>query len=94
MIHINTSPPQPDLPEPALVQTIRNYGGDHFDVRDQDSLMRAYQAIDEREAVRVEITRRAYKVPIFQRFLVVALTLFAVAVPIGTLGELVWGTYP
>jgi hypothetical protein len=94
MIHINTSPPQPDLPEPALVQTIRNYGGDHFDVRDEDSLMRAYQAIDEREAVRVEITRRAYKVPIFQRFLVVALTLFAVAVPIGTLGELVWGTYP
>ena len=94
IIHINSSPPQPDQPEPALIQVIRNYGGDHFDVRDEDSLMRAYQAIDEREAVRVERKHRAYKLPIYQRFLLVALVLLAVAVPIGTVGELVWGTYP
>jgi hypothetical protein len=94
MIHINTSPPEAQQPEPALAQTIRNYGGDHFDVRDQDSLLRAYEAIDEREAVRVELKHRAYKVPIYQRFLLVALALLAVAVPIGTVGELVWGTYP
>ena len=94
MIHINTSPPQAAQPEPPLIQTIRSYGGDHFDVRDEDSLIRAYQAIDEREAVRVDIKHRASKVPIYQRFLVVALALLAVAVPIGTVGELVWGTYP
>jgi hypothetical protein len=94
MIHINTGPPQAAQPEPPLVQIIRNYGGDHFDVRDEDSLLRAYQAIDEREAVRVEVKHRAYKVPIYPRFLLVALMLLAAAVPLGTLGELVWGTHP
>ena len=94
MIHINTAPPQAEQTEPPLIRTIRSYGGDHFDVRDEDSLIRAYQAIDEREAVRVEIKHRAYRVPIYQRFLVVALALLAVAVPIGTVGEVIWGTYP
>ena len=36
---------------PRLIEMIRQYGGDYFDVSDQDSLTRAYEAIDAREAV-------------------------------------------
>ena len=34
---------------PRLIELIRDYGGDYFDVTDEDSLARAYEAIDERE---------------------------------------------
>ncbi len=79
---------------PRLVEQIRNYGGDYFDVTDTDSLARAYQAIDEREAVRVEVRHRALRVPIYGRFLLVGLVLLLMAIPLGLISELFWGTDP
>ena len=79
---------------PQLVAQIQEYGGDYFDVTDEYSLTQAYQAIDEREAVRVELRHRALKVPIYSRFLLVAMGLLAVGIPMGFVSELLWGTSP
>ena len=79
---------------PQLVSQIQEYGGDYFDVTDEDSLTKAYQAIDEREAVRMELRHRALKVPIYSRFLLVAMGLLVVGIPMGLVSELLWGTSP
>ena len=79
---------------PPLIDMIREFGGDYFDVTDESSLVRAYEAIDELEAVRVELTHRAVRTPIFPRLLLVSLALFVVGIPAGFLAELVWGTHP
>ena len=98
LIYINTSDARtasflhPTVPQ--LVEQIQEYGGDYFDVTDEDSLARAYQAIDEREAVRMELKHRALKVPIYSRFLLVAMGLLVVGIPIGFVSELLWGTSP
>jgi len=98
IIYINTSDARtasflhPTVPQ--LVSQIQEYGGDYFDVTDEDSLTRAYQAIDEREAVRVELRHRALKVPIYSRFLLVAMGLLVVGIPLGFVSELLWGTSP
>ena len=98
IIYINTSDARtasflhPSVPQ--LVSQIQEYGGDYFDVTDEDSLSKAYQAIDEREAVRVELRHRALKVPIYSRFLLVAMGLLAVGIPMGFVSELLWGTSP
>ena len=60
----------------------------------EDSLARAYEAIDEREAVRVEMKHRALKVPIYSRFLLVAMAMLVVGIPMGFVSELLWGTAP
>ncbi len=98
VIYINTSDARtasflhPTVPQ--LVAQIQEYGGDYFDVTDEDSLARAYEAIDEREAVRVELRHRALKVPIYSRFLLVAMGLLVVGIPLGFMSELLWGTSP
>ena len=98
VIYINTSDARtasflnPTVPQ--LVAQIQEYGGDYFDVTSEDSLLRAYQAIDEREAVRVELKHRALKVPIYSRFLLVAMGLLVVGIPLGFVSELLWGTNP
>ena len=79
---------------PRLVEQIRDYGGDYFDVTNTDSLARAYQAIDEREAVRVEVKHRALRVPIYERFLLVGIVILLMAIPFGLISELFWGTDP
>ena len=79
---------------PRLIEQIRHHGGDYFDVSDTDSLARAYQAIDEREAVRVEMKHRALKVPIYARFLLVAITILLMAIPVGLTSEMFWGMDP
>ena len=83
-----------DAESPPLIEMIREYGGDYFDVTSQDSLLRAYEAIDELEAVRVELTHRAVKTPIFPRFLLVSLALLVVGIPAGFVAELIWGVHP
>ena len=80
--------------EPPLIDMIREYGGDYFDVTDERSLVRAYEAIDELEAVRVELSHRAVRTPIYPRVLLVSLALLVVGIPAGFLAELVWGTHP
>ncbi len=79
---------------PPLIEMIRDFGGDYFDVTDQDSLVHAYEAIDELEAVRFELTHRAIKTPIYSRFLLVSLALLVIGIPAGLVAELVWGTHP
>ena len=78
----------------ALIETIREFGGDYFDVTDADGLVRAYQAIDEAETVRVELSHRAVKVPIYSRFLLISMVLLVVGIPAGFVAELMWGTQP
>ena len=73
---------------------IREFGGEYFDVTDEDSLQRAYEAIDERETVRMEVTHRAQRVPIFSRFLLVSMALLVVGIPAGFVAELFWGPHP
>ena len=99
IIYINTSDIRTAMighptTTPRLIEMIREYGGDYFDVTDQDSLTRAYEAIDEREAVRYELKHRALKVPIYPRFLLAALAMLLVGIPMGFLAELFWGTGP
>ena len=99
MIYINTGDVRwmnsnQNRTTPRLIEMLRNNGGDYFDVTDQDSLDRAYQAIDEREAIRVEVKHRAFKVPIFSRFLTAAMLLLIIGIPMGFVAELFWGTAP
>ena len=79
---------------PPLLDMIREFGGEYFDVTDEDGLQRAYEAIDEREAVRVRVTHRAQRIPIFARFLLVSMALLVVGIPAGFLAELFWGSHP
>ena len=79
---------------PSLIESIRAYGGDYFDVSSEDGLQQAYRAIDERETVAVPLSHRALKVPIYSRFLLVSLALLVIGIPAGFLAELVWGVHP
>jgi hypothetical protein len=79
---------------PPLVEEIRAYGGDYFDITDPASLPKAYEAIDAREAVRYEVRHRALKVPIYQRFVVTGMALMLMAIPLGLIAEVFGGTYP
>jgi len=97
IIYINTAnvrSTEDDAEAPSLIDSIHEYGGDYFDVSTENGLQRAYEAIDEREAVRVELTHRALKVPIYSRFLLVSLVLMVVGIPAGFVAELLWGTHP
>ena len=85
---------QPANNTQGLIDMIRAFGGDYFDVADADGLARAYEAIDDAETVPVELSHRAVKVPIYARFLLIAMALFVVGIPAGFLAELVWGTNP
>ena len=97
IIYINTEnvrATEDDAAGPSLIDSIREYGGDYFDVSTEDGLQRAYAAIDERETVRVELKHRALKVPIYSRFLLLSLVLMVVGIPAGFIVELIWGTHP
>ena len=85
---------QPANNTQGLIDMIRAFGGDYFDVADADGLARAYEAIDNAETVAVELSHRAVKVPIYSRFLLLSMALFVVGIPAGFLAELVWGTNP
>ena len=97
VIYINTDRGRSTLEgveQPSLIESIREYGGDYFDVTTEDGLQQAYRAIDERETVAVPLSHRALKVPIYSRFLLVSLALLVVGIPAGFLAELVWGIHP
>lgn len=79
---------------PPLLDMIQEFGGEYFDVTDESGLLGAYEAIDRREAVRVEISQQAQKVPIFPQFLLLSMALLVVGIPAGFLAELIWGTHP
>jgi hypothetical protein len=79
---------------PPLIEEIRSFGGDYFDVTDPSGLSKAYQAIDAREAVRYEVRHRALKVPIYHRFLTAGLALMLIGIPMGLIAEVFGGTYP
>ena len=85
---------QPANNTQGLIDMIRAFGGDYFDVADADGLARAYEAIDNAETVPVELAHRAVRVPIYARFLLIAMALLVVGIPAGFLAELVLGTNP
>ena len=85
---------QPTSNTQGLIDTIRAFGGDYFDVTDSDGLARAYEAIDDAETVAVELSHRAIKVPIYPRFLLISMVLLVVGIPAGFVAELLWGTNP
>ena len=97
IIYINTANARAtdeDAAGPSFIDSIRDYGGDYFDVSTEDGLQRAYTAIDERETVRVELKHRALRVPIYSRFLLLSLVLMVIGIPAGFIAELIWGTHP
>ena len=97
VIYINTTAEnstQEDAGRVSLIDRIRDFGGDYFDVSTENGLQEAYLAIDERETVVVPLTHRALKVPIYSRFLLISLALLAIGIPVGFVAELVWGTHP
>ena len=97
IIYINTTAEtstQEDAGRVSLIDRIRDFGGDYFDVSTENGLQEAYTAIDERETVAVPLMHRALKVPIYSRFLLISLALLAVGIPVGFVAELVWGTHP
>jgi hypothetical protein len=97
VIYINTDRGRSTLEgveTPSLIESIREYGGDYFDVSSEDGLQLAYRAIDERETVAVPLSHRALKVPIYSRFLLISLALLVVGIPTGFVAELVWGVHP
>jgi hypothetical protein len=79
---------------PPLLEMIQTHGGEYFDVTDERGILRAYEAIDEREAVRVEVSQQAQKVPIFPQFLLLSMALLVVSIPAGFVAELLWGSHP
>lgn len=97
IIYINTTAEnstQEDSDQVLLIDRIRDFGGDYFDVSTENGLQEAYAAIDERETVAVPLTHRALKVPIYSRFLLISLALLVVGIPVGFVAELIWGTHP
>ena len=78
----------------GLIDMIRAFGGDYFDVTDADGLVRAYEAIDNAETVAVQLSHRAIRVPIYPRFLLISIALLVVGIPAGFVAELLWGTHP
>jgi hypothetical protein len=79
---------------PPLIEQIRSFGGDYFDVTNPAGLSKAYEAIDSREAVRYEVRHRALKVPIHSRLLIASMMLLLVGIPLGLIAEVFGGTYP
>ena len=98
VVYINAENPATATPEaptiPPFITLIRDFGGDYFDVTDQDSLNRAYEAIDRQEAVSRVVSQRVQRVPIYTRFLLLSMALLVVGIPAGFLAELFWGTAP
>ena len=98
IIFINATAGDPALDgepkTPPLIELIREFEGESFDATDQDSLERAYLAIDELEAVRVVVSHRAQRVPIYARFLLLSMALLIVGIPAGFVAELFWGLHP
>ena len=98
VLYINAENPATATPEaptiPPFITLIRDFGGDYFDVTDQDSLDRAYEAIDRQEAVSRVVSQRVQRVPIYTRFLLLSMALLVVGIPAGFLAELFWGTAP
>ena len=78
---------------PEFAQRIREYGGEYFDVADENSLKRAYESINKIESTEIEITRKSFKLPLFQNFILMAIVVRVIAVLTTLLFE-PFGIYP
>ncbi|MDP3792964.1 MAG: hypothetical protein Q8Q89_04550 [bacterium] len=65
---------------PEFARRVRDYGGEYFDVSNETSLIKAYEAIDRLEVVKVEITRKSFKFPIFQKFILISTLIMVIAI--------------
>ena len=77
---------------PDLLKEVVSRGGKFFPVSDEDALNRAYQEIDKLEKTRVEIVKKSFKIPAFQKFIFMAIIALIIIIPVGLLTKLL--NYP
>ena len=77
---------------PVLLQEVIDRGGKFFPISDENALGRAYQEIDKLEKVRVEIVKKSFKIPAFQKFIFLAIIALVIIIPIGLVAKLL--SYP
>ena len=70
-----------------LKKEIASFGGRYFDVKDRNSIRRAYQEIDRLEAVKIVEVGKIYRVYLFQYFLLLVLALLALSILFGLLSQ-------
>src|SRR3989344_132901 len=78
---------------PPLMNEIRATGGEYFDVKDANSLTRAYGAIDRMETADVEKKTLVFKVELFQQFILTSVVLLLLGITLGLIFE-PFGVYP
>ena len=83
---------KPTLPE--FASRIGEYGGKFFDVRDSNSLRKAYEEIDKIEKAETRIKRYALRTDLFQPFLSITIPVIFFLIMLGTLIELIWLRHP
>lgn len=76
-----------------LKDRVRQFGGKVFDIQDKKSIENAYREIDRLEKAPIKITRHLFRVFIYQRPLIVSITLMLLAVAVGSLTD-VFGENP
>lgn len=78
---------------PEFAERIREYGGQYFDIIDENSLKQAFEAVDALEKVKIETTKKVFKINLFQLFLLVTVFLTFITILTLLLFE-PFGTYP
>lgn len=80
-------------PLPLFIQNISKFGGIYFDVRDKNSLTRAYKEIDKIETVKVNNLITVFKKFLFENFILAAIFIAIIAIVLGLIIE-PFGVYP
>lgn len=74
-------------PSPILIE-IEKSGGKYFYVSSPDSILKAYQQIDQLEKTKVELQRIIYKISLFYKFIYIAIMALILIIPIGLFFQL------
>ncbi len=76
-----------------LLKLVTDSGGKYFPVSDESSILKAFQEIDKLEKVKVEVTRRVLRIPLYQKFIFLSILTLLIIIPIGLVAQL-FGVYP
>jgi len=71
-----------------LLQEVLDRGGKIFTVSDKNAIDRAYQEIDKLEKEKVEVVKKSFKIPAFQKFIFLAIIVLIAVIPIGLFVQL------
>lgn len=66
-----------------LLQEVISSGGRYFPISSPDSLLKAYREIDRLEKTKIEISKKIYRVPVFYKFIFIAVSLLITIIPLG-----------